>query len=69
MNQNNYNFSDYNLNIAIYISKEQFEKYSQFIKKLRPLENIIQAYKMVQDQYLKLRMVPQIIEDLPILSE
>lgn len=69
MNQNNYNFSDYNLNIAIHISKEQFEIYSQFINKLRPLENIIQAYKMVQDQYLKLRMVPQIIEDLPILSE
>lgn len=69
MNQNNYNFSDYNLNIATYISQRQFEIYSQFINKLRPLENIIQAYKMVQEQYFKLQMAPQIIENLPILNE
>lgn len=69
MNQIKYNFSDYNLNIAILITKEQFEIYSQFINKLSPLENIVQTYKMTQNQYTELRAVPHIIENLPILSE
>lgn len=69
MNQFKYNFSDYNLNPAIFITKEQFEIYSQFINKLRPLENIIQTYKMTQNQYTELQTVPHIIENLPILSE
>ena len=61
MNQFKYNFSDYNLNIAITISKEQFKIYSQLIKKLIPLENIVQTYKMTQNQYTELRAVPHII--------
>lgn len=69
MNQFKYNFSDYNLNSAIFITKDQFEIYSHFINKLRPLENIIQTYKMTQNQYTELRTVPHIIENLPILSE
>ena len=69
MNQIKYNFSDYNLNIAILITKEQFEIYSQFIIKLSPLKNIIQTYKMRQNQYAELRTVPHIIYNLPILSE
>ena len=69
MNQLKYNFSDYNLNIATFISKEQFKIYSQFINKLSPLKNIIQTYKMTQNQYIELQAVPRIIENLPILGE
>lgn len=61
MNQFQYNFSDYNLNTAITISKEQFKIYSQLIKILIPLENIVQTYKMTQNQYTELRAVPHII--------
>lgn len=61
MNQLKYNFSDYNLNIATFISKEQFKIYSQFINKLSPLKNIIQTYKMTQNQYIELQAVPRIM--------
>ncbi len=69
MNKFKYNFSDNNLNVAITITKEQFKIYSRFINKLNPLENIIQTYKLTQNQYTELRAVPRTIENLPILSE
>lgn len=69
MNQERYNFSDNNFEIAITISKKEFELYYQLITQIKPLENIVKTYKMVQEQYSELQIVPHILEKLPILSE